>query len=277
MSAPLKKGTNICVVHEHYPVNFTMPSMDIATDHYNIGFTISGDRKNITQFGSYIYQAGDVTLLPPFVYHRTTFQSDKAYEKIMIKYSPKFAEPFIREMGQNVFDYLNDSRVFHFSPSSQKKICKMFWEMFDEYNKNKPYSEFILQGMLFRLFTTILDEHITNSGSEIQCTNLTLPVMTAVTYIETFYYRNPTLEETAQIAGMSAGYFSKIFHRQLEQTYSSYLNNVKLKHAAAMLINTGKTIIEIALETGFCHGNYLSEKFKEYYGISPKEYRNMRK
>lgn len=273
MATPLKKGSNICIVHERYPADFEMPTMDIATDHYNIGFTIKGDRKVITQSGARSYHAGDVSTMPPYVYHRTTFLSDVCYEKIMIKYSPDFAEPFIGAVGQNVFDYLNETGVFHFTKDIQEKIYQMFSEMLEVYRAGRAYSEFILQGMLFRLLTFVYEKHLTDTNDEIECVNMSLPVMTAVTYIETFYYRNPSIKEVSSVANLSEGYFSRLFHKQLGQSYSSYLNRVKLKRAAYLLVNTKKTIMGIALETGFCHGNYFSEQFKKTYGISPKDYR----
>lgn len=274
MPTPLKPGTHIAISHSSYPAYFSMPSMDIATDHYNIGFTICGDRKTITPTCSFSYHAGDVTLLPPYIHHRTTFQSDAPYEKIMIKYSPDFVEPFIKQVGRKAFDYLNETKVFHFSLENQTKIHQLFLDMLEVYNRGEAYCEFILQGMLFRLFTFILEEHLCTSPKEIEYINVTFPIMTAITYMETFYSQNPSLIETAKVCGLSSGYFSRLFHEQLNQTYSSYLNAIKLKHATALLINTRKTITEIALETGFCHGNYFSEQFKKRYGMSPKTFRH---
>lgn len=274
MPTPLSKETPIHISHSHLPAHFSMSSMDMASDHYNIGLTISGDRKTITPTCSFTYHAGDVTLLAPYIYHRTTFQSDTPYEKVLIKYTAEFVAPFIEAVGQKVFDFLNNTKVFHFSIDHQKIIKQMFFDMLDEYQKEKPYTNFILQGMLYRLFTFILENHLPSDSAEMTYQNLTLPILTAVTYIETFYSHNPSVEEVAKYIGLSTGYFSRLFRQQLGEPYSSYLNHVKLKHASSLLLKTNKTIAQIAVESGFCHGNYFSEQFKKRYGITPKAFRN---
>ena len=90
---------------------------------------------------------------------------------------------------------------------------------------------------------------------------------------ENFYYRNPSLEETAGAANFSAPYFSRLFHAQMGKSYSEYLNHVKLRHVCILLAQTSLSVMEIAQETGFCHGNYLSEQFKRKMGMTPGQFR----
>lgn len=274
MAIPIPYGKHINIsAHIHRFQHYNMPSMQMATDHYNIGFVLSGDRRTITPLETYCYHAGDVAMAPPYFFHRTIAETDTPYNNILIKFTPDYIEPFIKIIGQSVFDDLYKTRVCRFNPESQDKIKNMFFEMFEEFKKDKPYKELILQGMLFRLFTTILEERLPTNDVKMNKSPLTTPVMDALYHIESYYNQNPTLEELAKIANLSAAYFSRLFHAQLGMSCSEYINNVKLRHVQTMLEQTDKSIMDIALETGYCHGDYLSAQFKKKIGISPTEFR----
>jgi signal transduction histidine kinase/DNA-binding response OmpR family regulator len=55
-------------------------------------------------------------------------------------------------------------------------------------------------------------------------------------------------------------------------TVSEFVRNIKLKKAAVILQESGKSIAEIAYETGFSSPSYFSKCFKDLYNISPTEF-----
>lgn len=273
MAMPLKEGTHISVEWKNFGECYAMPSMEMATDHYSIGFIISGDRKCITPLYTYSYHGGDVALSMPYMYHRTVAESRVPYERILIKYTPEFISPFLENVGRQIFDGLYEKKMWHFSGEGQEKIKRLFLEMNEVYKKDRPYKEFILQGMLFRILTVIWEERLPEEEELFNKTPLTEPVMDAITYIENFYSKNPTLSQAARVANFSESYFSRLFQAQLGMSYTEYLDNVKLRHVKMLLAQTDKSIMEIAQETGYCHGNYLSGRFKKAVGMTPGAYR----
>lgn len=272
MAIPLQEGTNILVERKYFGKSYAMPSMEMATDHYSIGYMLSGDRRTITPNGTFSYHTGDVSMLRPFVYHRTVAESAEAYERILIKFSPAFAEPFVDRVGQQLFDSLYERKVCHFTGETTVKIKEMFLAMAEEYERETPYREFILQGMLFRLLLTVYEEALPER-EDLHRTPLTPPVMEALLYMEHHYASNPSLAETAQAANFSPSYFSRLFQRELGISYSEYLGNVKIRHAQILLVQTDHSLMEIAQETGFCHGNYFCAQFKKRVGMTPGNYR----
>lgn len=127
--------------------------------------------------------------------------------------------------------------------------------------------------MLFRILTMIWEEKLPNDEVEMHKTLLTPPIVEALYYMENYYSQNPGLEEVAHVANFSPAYFSRLFSAQLGKSYSEYLSNIKLRHAAVLLVQTDKSVMEIAQETGFCHGNYLSDQFKKKMGMTPMQFR----
>lgn len=273
MAIPMREGTHIHVERKILGVSYSMPTMQMASDYYEVGYIISGDRKTITPTETYYCGAGSVGFTPPYIYHKTMAASDEIYERILIKFTPDFVKPFISEVGQQVFDQLYEQRICYFPQHIEKRIAKMFMEMAEEFEKNSPHKEFILQGMLFRLLLTVYEEKLPPSNITRNLTPLTPPIMDAIVHIEDNYAKNPTLEQAAQVAGFSPAYFSRLFSAQLGKSYTEYLDNVKIQHVQILLTRTKKSIMEIAEETGYCHGNYLNSQFKKKVGMTPGQYR----
>ena len=65
----------------------------------------------------------------------------------------------------------------------------------------------------------------------------------------------------------------KAFKRATGMPFVQYLKHYRLEKAAALLRETDRTILEIAMETGFDNLSYFTRSFKEKYGISPGKFR----
>jgi AraC-like DNA-binding protein/quercetin dioxygenase-like cupin family protein len=80
-------------------------------------------------------------------------------------------------------------------------------------------------------------------------------------------------EEMARNAGMSASAFSRYFRRLTGRTVSQTVNEVRIGHARRMLIETDRTISEVAYASGFESLSNFNRRFRDISGISPREYR----
>ena len=92
-------------------------------------------------------------------------------------------------------------------------------------------------------------------------------------YVEEHYYENLMLTDVAQKAGISAGYLSTLFQRQLSRGFVDYLNEIRIEHACAYLRQNYLKTYEIAYKVGFRDEKYFSRVFKKIKGLSPSEYR----
>jgi AraC-like DNA-binding protein/ligand-binding sensor protein len=87
------------------------------------------------------------------------------------------------------------------------------------------------------------------------------------------YTRKISLQEIADASGLSAPYFSTIFKEEMGENLSNYLNRLRVEKAAAMLIETGLALNEIAGSCGFEDQSWFSKIFKSFTGLSPGKYR----
>jgi YesN/AraC family two-component response regulator len=93
-------------------------------------------------------------------------------------------------------------------------------------------------------------------------------------YIWENYTRRISLQEIAQISGLSAPYFSTIFKEEMGENLSSYLNRLRVEKASRLLTETNLSLSEIAGSCGFEDQSWFSKIFKSYTGVSPGKYRN---
>ena len=82
-----------------------------------------------------------------------------------------------------------------------------------------------------------------------------------------------TLEEAARIANMTESAFSRFFKLRTGITFIDCLTEVRLGHASRMLIETTKTIAEIAYSCGFNNISNFNRIFKKKKNCTPKELR----
>ena len=71
---------------------------------------------------------------------------------------------------------------------------------------------------------------------------------------------------------MAPEYLSTLFAKETGKTFSNYLKEVRMQKAKQLLEETDMKIYEIACQTGYPDQKYFSKVFKEYAGVSAKQY-----
>ncbi|MBD2843708.1 response regulator [Paenibacillus sp. IB182496] len=82
--------------------------------------------------------------------------------------------------------------------------------------------------------------------------------------------------QAAQLArevNMSRSYFSQCFRDLIGTTFNDYVRQQRIERAAALLVETRKTVQWVAEHVGYADDKYFSRIFREQKGMLPSEFR----
>ena len=83
-----------------------------------------------------------------------------------------------------------------------------------------------------------------------------------------------SLKDTANHFSYHPNYLSSLISKKLHKSFKTILIEAKMDNASTLLHNTDLTIEEIAYTVGYSDTANFYRAFKEFYGLSPKQYRN---
>lgn len=93
-------------------------------------------------------------------------------------------------------------------------------------------------------------------------------------YINNFYYENIKISMFSDKYFFSKEYISRNFKSRYGYGIYEYVLKVRMENAAKMLEDGSIKIQDVGSKVGFPDNNHFSKAFKNYYDISPSEYRS---
>ncbi|MEG0692743.1 MAG: helix-turn-helix domain-containing protein [Oscillospiraceae bacterium] len=96
----------------------------------------------------------------------------------------------------------------------------------------------------------------------------------AIKYIQKNFSEKILVDDLAEYCGCSKSHLSHKFNQYMGYGLSAYITRIRIARAKELLVDSDKSLYEIANECGFCDSNYFSVVFKRSVDISPSEYRH---
>ncbi len=94
-----------------------------------------------------------------------------------------------------------------------------------------------------------------------------------VNYVYRNYEKDLTAQNVARTFGISAPKLHQTLLYQLERNFEGFLNVVRVNRACELLLNTDKTVLEIAVEVGYHTAKTLTRNFLKLKIMTPGAYR----
>lgn len=92
-------------------------------------------------------------------------------------------------------------------------------------------------------------------------------------YIYTHYSEPISLALVAEKTGVSSGYLSNIFHKNVGESYIKFVTRIRMEQAERLLkIKPLQKIQDISEKVGYISVKHFSYVFKKYFNMSPSEY-----
>lgn len=99
------------------------------------------------------------------------------------------------------------------------------------------------------------------------------PIEEAKTFIDRHLAEDITLEEVAKRVGLARTYFSALFKKMTGETFVHYRIKKRMEEARRLVAVPTLTITDIAILVGYEDYPHFTKTFKNFFGMSPSEYR----
>ena len=100
-------------------------------------------------------------------------------------------------------------------------------------------------------------------------------IQKAVQFIHRNYQKKISVKDVTAEVALSRRLLERRFKSVTGQTIYQYITDLKIKHFSEMLLNTGDQVINIALSLGENDTKSIARRFKQLYGCTPHEWREI--
>lgn len=98
----------------------------------------------------------------------------------------------------------------------------------------------------------------------------------AVRHLAAHFREEVRLEDVLKLTHLSRPTFARQFKKNSGRTFSEFLNRLRIQAACRDLQETDRSVLEIAMHSGFTQLSFFNRLFRRVMKCSPREYRGMR-
>ncbi|MGN0407016.1 MAG: helix-turn-helix domain-containing protein [Bacteroides sp.] len=250
---------------EEYCARFTVNNTYPSHLHRQVEMIyVTKGRINVTiDDSSYTLQSGDLSIAFPNHSHSTQSIGNSA--AILIIFNPEFADGYLNELTRKKPDvpFIAKSKL-------PVEVTFAIKNMTDCYAAKKDHR--IAQGYLHVILGNILPEldlQLADTGDSVDtCRQI-------IEYVANHFMNEISLDTMAHDLGLSKYYISHIFSDRIKSSFPAYLGRCRAEHAARLLKTSQMSVTDIGFASGFNSSRTFYRAFREVYGMTPQEYRNV--
>lgn len=103
---------------------------------------------------------------------------------------------------------------------------------------------------------------------------LSLPIAKAIAFTrEHFRDENMSVRIVSSHLGLSENHFSTLFRKEVGETFTGYLTDLRIGEAKKLMKETNLKVYEICDQIGYSNVEHFSRSFKKATGYSPNQYK----
>lgn len=154
------------------------------------------------------------------------------------------------------------------------ELCRTIRQIIGELNAQPDDYEAHVRAMVWSLMVRLhrcsaLREVDETSRQRTQFQHIT----PALELIAHNFHRSLCLDELAASCHTSVPTLRRLFYNAVDCSPMQFLQRIRLKAAANLLINTAKPVIEVALQCGFPTVSNFNRQFRDAYQTTPRDFR----
>ncbi len=231
-------------------------------DYCEMEFVVDGEGTHIIDGISCPIQKGSAFMLTPASFHAVTCNEKTPLTLYHLEFDNSIFE---NKMLQPV--------IAQFTEKETEELLMLFQMLEQEFSSNKKYCLEVIQALVKQLFFRLLRNSVTLSKETIKA-----PYIGKMIHQIHYGFREKlTLQELAEEYNLNPNYLGELFKKTMGISFHEYVQNLRLRYAHALLLNSDLSINEVCFESGFSTPSYFIKVFKECYGKTPSGLRNKRK
>lgn len=240
---------------------------------FELIFVVGGENRITVGRQEYICGRGDVVLIPPFAVNKIKTPRENPHDNYWVHFD---LYPFYRH-GDFVSALLGRSGA-RMKVECVDELLDLYRRMEREVDLARPGGKACIELLFSQIILTLLRlAGNVKAGSEGFLERNTADMAMVNRCLEYIHGRvgEPIrLEELCERLHISQSYLFKSFSRVMKISPNNYIRLYKAKRAEQLIKTTDFSIKEISDRLGFTSQYYFSSVFKQYYHMSPREYRN---
>ncbi len=185
---------------------------------------------------------------------------------------------FIQSLVPNLLDmyFLTEVR------SDMQQIGRIM-EEFSKYADNirplQPYEELKLMGSMYQLLYLLCRDALASREVVFPINNeKNMERLRGIILYVNEHYTEPIQQcAVAERFYFTREYFSRFFRKNTGMTFKEFLMKVRVRAAREEILKTDKSMLEIAMDTGFTDARSLIHAFKVVYDTTPYQFRKQNK
>ena len=203
--------------------------------------------------------------------------SDEDNLVLIFHIDSSFLEKYYKDI-YNIFFYTNTSKEDSQEGEEYLILKKLLAEILCEMvQRQEDYDEEIESIVIKLLFHIINNFHYLISGEGDLSEEQFDRYHRISKYIFSNYNNNITLQDIAKKEFLSPDYLSHDFKNATGYSFTDLLNLTRVEEAMKLLLDSNMSLTEISEEVGFSHTRYLNKHFKNYYHLTPLQFRRKNK
>ena len=278
--------TSLYVHEAHWrkvPAGWSYPPH--AESMFEVNYVLEGVQTCKLKNRHHIMQAGDFIIIRPSEIHENVCTSESGLTYFCLHFD--LNDILFRKM-------LWCTESTYFPKQSEKasdirKCIEQLIQLCIEQNKDSLATRLDLLAVSISLFGAIgnyLSEYEKNHSPDTSIRNIQIAHLASekikMLASQSIFLHGPSMEPhfknaisiIAKELGISNSYFYRIFSQTFGMSPRQYMSSLFLDNAKFLLLDSNKSIEEIASNLGYHDISHLSRQFKRWTGMTPSQYRN---
>lgn len=278
------KETNVFVNEIDIHVQFMKFRNEPIHTHefFEFVYVLDGELHNKVDGIEYVLKPGSLLFVNFEQTHEIFADEDVSYVNVLV------SSNFIKSNTENfnsIFDLFsfvalhgmkiekdNFLPVIKFENEEKTNFDNLICSMLFEYNgKRKDYEKVLYHQFYVMILNIIRNFEFIDKDNVVLEVNQKMSKI--MDYIDENYNKNISLNSVAHKFFYNSSYFSRMFKTILGVTFKEYLQQVRIRKAIKMMLETNASFERISEEIGYADKKQFYNVFKKKTGMTPGEYK----